>query len=221
MRLIAILLTAAAMFVAPSAGAVELFLVGNTAQARTIAPGEDLVIELRMSNVSQTGAFGLGASVHGYQGGLSFIEGRGVRRYLLDGEGGQLSNVAGVPSTGGTTCTGTCQRVLSEGRITGFGDRVQIALTAGLDPVTGADPSIDPGLEGAGTPMFRLLFRGAAPGVYTVLMDSSYQGDLVNIDGGTEEIAGTSIVVTVVPEPGTALLMGLGLAGLAVAGRRE
>ncbi len=31
----------------------------------------------------------------------------------------------------------------------------------------------------------------------------------------------TSVAITVVPEPGTALLMGLGLAGLAAAGRRE
>ena len=50
-----------------------------------------------------------------------------------------------------------------------------------------------------------------------------------NINGGvvigTGEILGTDIGstlnVTVVPEPGTALLMGLGLAGLGIAGRRK
>lgn len=218
MRLIAILLTAAAMFVAPSAGAIELFLVGDTSQARTIDVGQDLVIELRMSNVSQTAAFGLGASVHGYEGGLSFISGRAVRRYLNDGDGTYINNLAGT-SSGGTGLA--LQRVLAPNRIGANTERVQIALSAGTSPNLGVDPSIDPGLEGTTSPMFRLTFRGLNPGTYTMLIDSSYQGDLVNIEGGDEEILGTSIVVTVVPEPGTALLMGLGLAGLAVAGRRE
>ena len=34
-------------------------------------------------------------------------------------------------------------------------------------------------------------------------------------------VTNTGVTITVVPEPGTALLMGLGLAGLAAAGRRE
>jgi hypothetical protein len=42
-----------------------------------------------------------------------------------------------------------------------------------------------------------------------------------NLGGGGEAGVGTSVDYVPVPEPGTALLMGLGLAGLGYAGRRN
>lgn len=220
MRLIVSLIATAAMFMASTAGAVELSVVG--ANSATIGLGEDVTIDIRLTNLSATSVQGLGASVHGYAGGLDFVSGQGVGNYFNlvclpapTGCLGGLLNVAG-------TANGA-NRNLAESQIGAFGPRVQIALSAALAPVNGTGVGTDIGLDGVtGSTMFRVTFRGAAAGTYELLIDSSYQGDLVNLGGGGEgEIAGTTFTVTVVPEPGTALLMGLGLMGLAAAGRRE
>ena len=226
MRLFVTLLATAMMFAAGAASAVELFLVGASASgAASIPVGGSVTIELRMSNVSATEVWGLGASAHGYAGGLSFTSGRAVRQYLRADDG--LGDPVSVPNLAGTSSGGTglaLQRVLAESQIGANGPRVQMALSALTAGHSTVPLGFDFGLDAntATSPMFRLTFQGIAPGVYTILLDSSYQGDLVNLAGGASgEIAGTQFVVTVVPEPGTALLMGLGLAGLAVAGRRE
>jgi hypothetical protein len=71
-----------------------------------------------------------------------------------------------------------------------------------------------------------------APGAFDLNFGFFFSNDLVSINGQT--FAGTdvtgiggvtvnapTIAIAIVPEPGTALLMGLGLAGLAAAGRRR
>ena len=62
-----------------------------------------------------------------------------------------------------------------------------------------------------------------APGdLITLFVDTSYPGDLVNLPNGqTEEAVGQSFWVGYCREPGTAVLMGVGLAGLAAFGRSE
>ena len=67
-----------------------------------------------------------------------------------------------------------------------------------------------------------ITFQAVAPGTYTIgtinlLGDTGAQGD-TNGQGSTVTI---TVNGPVIPEPGTALLMGLGLAGLGVAGRRR
>jgi len=87
----------------------------------------------------------------------------------------------------------------------------------------GGNGSIDPGIITgvAGDPQFQIVFTALAPGT-TTLNIGTYEAYLDTYSGnGTSLITNTSVTVTVVPEPGTALLMGLGLAGLAGAGRRK
>jgi len=103
-----------------------------------------------------------------------------------------------------------------------------------------ADPGVFPG-DPAGT--IRTIQYGAAPGqeggagadvVITTLQFQVIGGldGVANIDvflnsgdlivgGTTSSFAGASVDYVPVPEPGTALLMGLGLAGLGLAGRRK
>ena len=94
---------------------------------------------------------------------------------------------------------------------------------------TGAASASSPGLDGVidgGDAQFRLVFRAAAPGVTTIEIGTNTAdpilGNAVIGDGGVASNAANAVVtVSVIPEPGTALLMGLGLAGLATAGRRR
>ena len=72
----------------------------------------------------------------------------------------------------------------------------------------------------AGPDVFQVQFVAGAPGVTTVDIGAfaSYSDTYT---GGDNGMNAASVQVTVIPEPGTALLMGLGLAGLAAAGRKD
>lgn len=210
MRLfISVLATAAMFFVASTAGAVEFTIVGPN--SATVLFGESVTIDIVLTNTSATSVNGLGASVTNY-GANEFVSGSAVSTYLnaiCVAPGacfGGLSNLAGP--------------ALSESSIGTNGNRVQIALSASLSPVVGA-PNTDQGLDnGVGTAMFRVTFTAVESA--NIEIGTSYQGDGVIIPGGDSiQAQGDTFALTVVPEPGTALLMGLGLAGLAAAGRRE
>ena len=73
---------------------------------------------------------------------------------------------------------------------------------------------------GSGPEAFQVTFVAGAPGVTTVDIGAfaSYSD---TYSGGDNGMSPAAVQVTVIPEPGTALLMGLGLAGLAAAGRKD
>lgn len=210
MRLfISVLATAAMVFVASTAGAVEFTIVGPS--SATVLPGESVTIDIRLSNTSLTQVAGLGASVTDY-GANAFVGGEAVSSYL---------NQVCFPTAGCFNgLTNLAGGALSESAIAPNPNRIQIALSAALTAV-GTDGSIDPGLDGAtGTAQFTVTFTAVESA--NILVGTSYQGDGVVLpDGSVIQAQGASFALTVVPEPGTALLMGLGLAGLAAAGRRE
>jgi hypothetical protein len=210
MRLfVSVLATAAMFFVASTAGAVEFSIVG--ADSATVAPGDQVTIDIVITNNSLTSVNGLGASVTGY-GANELVGGQAVANYLnaiCVAPGacfGGLANLAGP--------------ALSESSIGANGNRVQIALSAALTAVVGA-PNTDQGLDGTvGSAQFTVTFTARESA--SIEIGTGYQGDGVILgDGSTIQAQGATFALTVIPEPGTALLMGLGLAGLASAGRRE
>jgi len=207
------------MFLAASTAGALVTVTATGAPAGQVGAGDLITLDIRLSATPGQSIQGLGLSVHGYGSNASFVSGAAVGSYLNSvciGAGscfGGLANVAGAAN-------GT-QRTLAQNSIGAFGPRVQFALSASGSPI--AAGTADQGLDNvAGSTMFRVTLQ-IAPGAtdFTLFVDSSYQGDLVNLPAGAvEEAVGQSFLI-VVPEPGTALLMGLGLAGLAAAGRRK
>ena len=114
------------------------------------------------------------------------------------------------------------------GRLGGNGSDLRTAAAQPGDPGSiirtvqyGGLSPLDPfqATSAAGVLVTRLLFTaGQTVGVVNVTPFLA-QGD----SGATGDTfqAGTGVQITVVPEPGTVVLMGLGLAGLGLAGRRS
>lgn len=166
---------------------------------------------------------GMGLSIHSY-GSNEFIGGSAVDAFFVDfadpdiGAFGGLQNLAGG--------------ALQESAVGANGNRVQFALALRLlgntPPVT-PPPGLDPGLDGViggGDAMFRFQFRIYEDALFRI--GTTYQGDgVINRDGtvrsDTEifiDVGTNSIPIVILPEPNTALLLGLGLVALSGSRRR-
>jgi len=232
MRLFTSVLACVAMLAATSASALTFNVIGaSSASGRALnalLPGDVVTINIRMSNPSAVAIFGIGGGIQGWdQGVASFTSGAmnagpyfcttaactsGLNNGLafdtdVDGNfvagGTAVQNVAGVGNY-----VPIVQAIATTGRL-GNGTR---------------DPGLDFVVNG-GDAQFRVVFTISGIGSTTVNIGTNENpilGNVVVLAGGvTESAVNANVVLNVIPEPGTALLMGLGLAGLAAAGRRE
>ncbi len=225
MRLFTSVIASAIFLVASSASALTTFNV-TTDSARplnALNPGDTVTINIRLSG--GTNVFGLGASAWGYnEAVIDFTSGQAVS---------SINHAVAIPAVGffsGLTNTlvpapvpGTVgSGPLAESSIGASGNRVLFFNGVGLTPTN--SNAADPGLNGsASDAQFRLVFTaGQVEGTTVINIGTGYNGDgEVGTGGVTDTSANVALAITVVPEPGTALLMGLGLAGLAAAGRKE
>jgi hypothetical protein len=211
-------LLTAAFFVTSAAGAVEFSHLGATSV--TINAGESFQIELALDNNSASTVFGVTGILDGMAAaGASVTSGQSASAHFVA--------VCLAPPTG---CLGGPLTVdnafynpndlSASGEYSAGDDSIVIvnALATAPSVNTGA---ADPGLIGGdlvpSSLDVTLTLIANIVGVHVLTIGGTFS-DGTNVIPITE---GTTFTVTVIPEPGTAILMGLGLAGLASAGRRR
>lgn len=205
MRLFIVNLVVAGLlfFGAASASAISLSL--NALSPTTINVGETVTIEMRMDTEGETQITSVFTSMsNSNPGALEFTSGTSLGQILFNPSTYQGLGKVGEPQDGVT------------GDAPG---RVRVASYATASP-TGS------GRANANQLLGTIVFTATAGGTVDIaaLLELGTNPDEITV--ATVSVTGAvgigaPITITVIPEPGTALLMGLGLVGLAGAGRRR
>jgi len=201
---------------ASSASAISFALGG--ANGQDVADGDQVSVTVTLDTGATTGITLWSIGVLFDDTRLSYNQGASsTASYALYATGKGNNFMTAVASCGGYPGGGGgCTEVLP-GQINV--DYVNTSLTAG----TGANNITSASLNNVGllaTLVFDVL---ANPGSASIAITQSGTGNVVGLAGGgtiTASLSGSGSV-NVIPEPTTALLVGLGLAGLGIAGRRK
>lgn len=182
-----------------------------------VTPGAQIILDITL-RTSDFG-FGIAGSVNSYD---NTIVGLDAASSLLS------PSVLNAFCSSPTTCFGGIVNqvggaiTFQERTSTGPGPEAEFFSGVSLSQA-GGQGQLDPGVVTgvAGDPQFRVVFNALAPGTTTLQIGTFEAFQDAYIGSASDVANNTSLQITVVPEPGTALLMGLGLAGLAAAGRRN
>lgn len=178
--------------------------------------GELVTIGLRIGSERDERVYGIGASIYGYDESIADFESGGVVGSIFHG--------LALPAIG--AFDGLHNLVLPELEESELGDagpRVAFLDAFDLRPhsANANDPGLD-GVVGGGDAQLRVRFRILGSGQTILSIGTRYAGDAVVYQAGTTGHAATLQILlrsngapVVVPEPGEALLLALGLAGLA------
>jgi hypothetical protein len=223
MRLFVSLIATAVFFVASAASAqitwsVNAFTSDGSALS-AVTPGATITLDITLRNSGSVN--GIGGAAFGYETGVVSL-----------GAGSLLSAhvLAGFATGPGTGFGGLDNLVASAVQTSGPAPlRGEVQFMNGLSLSTtgiALTGTADIGIaapNAVGGAQFRLVMNAVGAGTTTVTVGTSEAyGDAIVLPGGAFGTSDNAAVnITVIPEPGTALLMGLGLAGLAAAGRRE
>ena len=224
---------ASCLFAASAASALTFVTTTSVDSGRALdllQTGDVVTINIRMSNPAAVAIFGIGAGAQGWDNSVAeFVSAElGLGKYFCPTAtcNTGLDNGVTYPNADENTGNwlvgpGDIQNVAGVGS---YFPIVQAISTTGRAGNGARDPGLD-GVVNGNDAQFRIVFRAGAPGTTTINIGTNANptlGNVVVLAGGvTEQAVNSLISLTVVPEPGTALLMGLGLAGLAAAGRRQ
>ena len=209
-----VLVTALLAFGATSASAISITLAGASGQ--DVNPGGQVTVTMTLDTEATVGITLLSIATLFDNSQLSYNQAASSSTsYLLyggKGGGGYLkaaSTCGGYPSPGGAgSNSGSCQLALP-GQVNA--DFVSVDLANG---------TINTGVALLATLVFDVI---GTSGFAAITLSQTSPGNVIGQPGGTST-TGTlsgSGGVNIVPEPTTALLVGLGLAGLGIAGRRR
>jgi hypothetical protein len=221
MRLfVSVIATTAMFFAASVAGAAATFTASATSASgnplTALVVGDVVTIDVTLR--SDADVFGLGVSAVGYDTSVATFT-----------SGSVPANVLNAICVGPGTCFGGLANTTGSAFETTANspNLPEVQLFNGVSTVavngTGTnDQGVSTGV--ATDAQFQIVFSAAGPGTTTISLgaNSAYGDDVVGTGGAVGSSTNASVTLIVpVPEPGTALLMGLGLAGLASAGRRS
>jgi len=210
---------------ASAAGAVEITLLSPSTV--TVAPGEAITINIGLSNTSADEVTGLFGDLSGlYAIGGVVVSGRASLENFASFCGlpfpGAVPDCFGAIPTFGTNFDPNDLSAAALGGPSSYSpgdDQVRlIQALHGPGSFSDGTGAVDPGITGVvgvfdETDITITLIANASGGVDINLSFGA---------GGAQFLVPTqTVTINIVPEPGTALLMGLGLAGLGVAGRRQ
>lgn len=237
---LAALVAVVGLMVPASAMALSISVTGFSSSGASnsfIAPGDTLTVDLVLENNGGVEVYGAGIAARGHD-----VNGDGIQNDGLFVSGGSVSS-----EIFGPVATLGLGNVLSAPDLRGApaqfspGNPSYVApvpLHAQLFDAVGTtgwtgDGSLDAGVGsnatvGAGNVHFQVQYQVAAgqggssyqPVTLNFGVFSDLGAALVSTNGATAAFGNDSLTINVVPEPGTALLMGLGLAGLATIRRR-
>jgi hypothetical protein len=179
---------------ATSASAISFFF--GAPSATELLPGESFTIQLRLNTDGETNVTSVFMSTFHNSDVLTFVSGASPGQILFNTSSFEGIGRVSQPFVLGGDPLGT----------------TRAASFAALSPS---------GISSANQLLATLTFQATGVGT-TNFASLLAAGDDVTVDGqSVGSNFGVSSSVTVIPEPATALLMGLGLAGLAAAGRRR
>lgn len=212
-----------------SALGISIVNVSSTGSSLTALSNGDIVtFDLVLENASNANVFGLGIGITGFDVGN---DGNVNNDNLRLNGGAVAASIFEGTSTAGLDNIRSGPTLI--GRPAPFFDpsRIQLFEGAALVGVSGngsLDTGVGGGTIGSGDVHFRVAFRattsltGSTGPSYTLKFGIGEFGNSAIGAGGADlPFDNASYTLSVIPEPGTALLMGLGLAGLALRGRRE
>lgn len=225
-RFTKVLALAATLLIVPSiASAVDITIVSVTGGGSdgTLGAGETVTFDLRMST-DGIPLFGLGVDVTGYDvAGANFDRELGIAFQSATVVNHAFGLDLGSGPEFGIDNETTGEEIFAINQFTPQAYTTSLFEGVGVAAAAG-DGSADLGINGAaahpsGDVHFQVTFSNAAESIATTFATLSF--NVLSIyAGGTNSTSSATYALTVIPEPGTALLMGLGLAGLA-ANRRH